>query len=162
MILTDLNQYELKTKLDIGVEKNFNIEQDEYCFNLELVGKSANLLINSKEQIFCEKLKSLLKLGLRSTRYKDLFDFYYLINETKLDNEKLYKYINVLIFEDENMRENNIIDIINRLNMTLNSLRFQNNLNDPKVNWLDISIQTAIDNVLEFLSDLETVSCQID
>ena len=85
----------LKTKLDIGVHKHFDIEQDEYCFDLAVINRNANLLINSKEQIFVEKIKSLLKLGFRSTRYKDLFDFYYLINETKLNKKKL---INCLIY----------------------------------------------------------------
>ena len=31
-------------------------------------------VVNSKEQIFVEKLKSLLKLGVVSTRYKDVYD----------------------------------------------------------------------------------------
>ena len=77
--LSDEHQNKLKTKLDIGVHKQFDIEQDEYCFDLGIINKNANLLINSKEQIFVEKIKSLLKLGFRSTRYKDLFDFYYCV-----------------------------------------------------------------------------------
>ena len=46
-----------------------------------------------------EKLKSLLRLGARSTRYKDLFDFYYLINNCEMELvymfrvEKFYKFI---------------------------------------------------------------------
>ena len=66
-----------------------DIKQDEYCFDLSIINQNANLLINSKEQIFVEKIKSLLKLGFRSTRYKDLFDFYYLINRT--DMSKIQK-----------------------------------------------------------------------
>ena len=34
--------------------------------------------INSKEQMFTEKLRSLLKFGPNSTRYKDIFDMVYL------------------------------------------------------------------------------------
>lgn len=47
----------------------------------------ASLLINSKEQIFTEKLKSLLRFGPLSTRYKDIFDLCYLsdyINKGRL------------------------------------------------------------------------------
>lgn len=55
-------------------------------------------LINSKEQIFVEKLKSLLKFGITSTRFKDIFDFYYLINNENLNKVKLIKYIDILIF----------------------------------------------------------------
>lgn len=155
--LEDENKFRLEMKLDIGVNKLFEIEQEEYCFNFDIVGKNANLLINSKEQIFTEKLKSLLKLGARSTRYKDLFDFYYLINDAGLSKEKLYNCIKVLIFNDETMKEKNINDIIVRLQLTLNSDIYKNNLSSPKVNWLNISIDNAIANVIEYLKNLETI-----
>lgn len=144
----------LKTKLDIGVHKQFDIEQDEYCFDLAVINKNANLLINSKEQIFVEKIKSLLKLGFRSTRYKDLFDFYYLINETKLDKKKLIKCFKILIFKDETMREENIDDIANRLQMTFNSSAYRNNLSNPKNNWLEITVDDAISSVLAYIKEL--------
>lgn len=144
----------INTKLDIGVHKLFEIVQDEYCFDLNLMNKKVNLLINSKEQIFTEKLKSLLKLGFRSTRYKDIFDFYYLINEVGLDNQKLIKTIRTLILNDNNMKENSISDIVKRLETTLKSPRYMNNLNNPSVNWLDIKAIDAINSVLEYLEKL--------
>lgn len=144
----------INTKLDIGVHKLFELEQDEYCFDLSLINKKVNLLINSKEQIFVEKLKSLLKMGIRSTRYKDLFDFYYLINIAGLDKEKLFKNIEILIFNDATMREKSISDIFNRLSSILKSKRYLNNLNNPVVNWLDIPINDAIEKVLNYIEEL--------
>ena len=144
----------INTKLDIGVHKLFELEQEEYCFDLSLINKEVNLLINSKEQIFVEKLKSLLKLGFISTRYKDIFDFYYLINNSKLNKDKLLKNIDILIFNDDKMRENNIDDILNRLNNTLKSKRYINHLNDPVVNWLDIPIEDAINSLLKYIEEL--------
>ena len=144
----------LKTKLDIGVHKLLDIKQDEYCFDLSIINKNANLLINSKEQIFVEKIKSLLKLGFRSTRYKDLFDFYYLINKTELDKEKLMNCFNILIFKDETMRENNIKDVVNRLQMTFNSNAYRNHLSNPKNNWLDITVDDSIISVLKYIKNL--------
>ena len=144
----------LKTKLDIGVHKLLDIKQDEYCFDLSIINKNANLLINSKEQIFVEKIKSLLKLGFRSTRYKDLFDFYYLINKTEIDKEKLMNCFNILIFKDETMRENNIKDVVNRLQMTFNSNAYRNHLSNPKNNWLDITVDDAIMSVLKYIKSL--------
>lgn len=144
----------IKTKLDIGVHKLLDIKQDEYCFDLSIINKNANLLINSKEQIFVEKIKSLLKLGFRSTRYKDLFDFYYLINKTELDKEKLMNCFNILIFKDETMRENNIKDVVNRLQMTFNSNAYRNHLSNPKNNWLDITVDDAIMSVLKYIKSL--------
>ena len=152
--LFDKDGNKLKTKLDIGVHKLLDIKQDEYCFDLSIINKNANLLINSKEQIFVEKIKSLLKLGFRSTRYKDLFDFYYLINRTELDKEKLMNCFNILIFKDETMRENNIEDVVNRLQMTFNSNAYRNHLSNPKNNWLDITVDDAIINVLKYIKSL--------
>lgn len=155
IILSDKVGNQIKTKLDIGVHKLFDIDQDEYCFVFDVINKNANLLINSKEQIFVEKIKSLLKLGFRSTRYKDLFDFYYLINIAKMDKDKLMNCFNVLVFNDTSMRKNNVKGIISRLELTFNSKAYRNNLTDPKINWLDLDIDTAIKSVLNYLEALE-------
>ena len=61
------------------------------------------------QEIFTEKLKSLLKFGFVSTRYKDIFDFYYLINNESLSKDKLLKCFDTFIFSDETMKENNFI-----------------------------------------------------
>lgn len=159
--LIDISNNSLNTKLDIGVHKLFEIEQDEYCFNFDIAKENANLLINSKEQIFTEKLKSLLKLGVASTRYKDVFDFYYLINIAKLDNEKLKNCFDILIFNDEKMRENNIQDILKRLEMILNIKAYRDKLNDPKVNWLDISLSEVIESVLKYIENLDSITSYV-
>ena len=144
----------LENKLDLGVHKQFDIKQDEYCFNINFMSDSVCLLINSKEQIFTEKLKSLLKLGFRSSRYKDLFDFYYLINETTLDKNRLLKCFSILIFDDNTMKENNISDILNRLKTIFSSMIYKNNLKNPKNNWLGVEIDTAIDSLLVYIEEL--------
>ena len=152
--LYDEQGNKLRTKLDIGVHKLLDIKQDEYCFDLSIINKNANLLINSKEQIFVEKIKSLLKLGFRSTRYKDLFDFYYLINKTNLSKKKLMNCFDILVFKDETMREKNLKDIANRLQMTFNSNTYRSNLSNPKNNWLEITIDDAIESVLKYIKEL--------
>lgn len=155
--ISDNFNNDLETKLDIGIHKLFEIKQEDYYFNLDALDESVSLLINSKEQIFTEKLKSLLKLGAKSTRYKDIFDFYYLINNCNLDNKKLLKSFNIYIYNDENMRENNIYDIYDRISKILKSNIYKNNLNDPKVNWLDISIDEAINDVLSYIEELKGI-----
>lgn len=150
----DNAKYTIRTKLDIGVHKLFELEQDEYCFNLEAINDSVNLLINSCEQIFTEKLKSLLKFGFRSTRYKDLFDFYYLITNNKLHEEKLIYTFNIIIFSDSSMKGKTIDDILLRLKKIFNSKIYRSNLTNPKVNWLDITIEEAMDKVLNYISNL--------
>ena len=69
---------EIESKVDLGVHKHMDIEQIEYCFDIANDEDGASLLINSPEQMFTEKLRSLLKFGRFSTRYKDIFDMYYL------------------------------------------------------------------------------------
>lgn len=159
--LIDEFNYTIDAKLDIGVHKLFELEQDDYCFNLDALGEGIGLLINSPEQIFTEKLKSLLKLGFRSTRYKDLFDFYYLIDNNKLDENKLLKAFKVIIFDDETMREETIGNIILRLESIFNSKIYRSNLTNPKVNWLDISIDDAITKVLDYIYELDKVAVAV-
>ena len=152
--LADKNKYSISSKLDIGIHKYFDIEQDEYYFDFSIINESISLLINSKEQIIVEKLKSLLKFGITSTRFKDIFDFYYLINNENINKDKLIKYIDILIFKDENMRENTIEDISKRLTSILNNSRFQSRIDTANNNWLEIPITNVISNVLEFFSGL--------
>lgn len=157
--ISDVNNYEIDTKLDIGAHKLFELEQDDYYFNLDAMEDGVSLLINSPEQIFTEKLKSLLKLGFRSTRYKDLFDFYYLINYDKLDRKKLLKSFQVIIFDDNTMFEETLKNIYSRLNSIFKSNAYKRNLTNPKNNWLDIPINDAIEKVLNYIEELskETV-----
>ena len=154
--LVDTNNYNIDTKLDIGVHKLFELEQDDYYFNLDAIEDGVSLLINSPEQIFTEKLKSLLKLGFRSTRYKDLFDFYYLINNDKLDRKKLLKVFQVIIFDDNNMFEETVADIYSRLESIFNSNIYKRNLSDPKNNWLDIPVNVVIESVLKYIEELSS------
>lgn len=157
VILKDNNNFSVSAKLDIGVHKNFDIKQDEYCFNLDAINESATLVINSKEQMICEKLKSLLRFGIRTTRYKDIFDIYYLINKTDINKDNLLNIMNILIIEDTVMRENNIHDIIKNLNHILNNNVFKQSLSDARNNWLDIPIDQVINNVIDYFESMETV-----
>lgn len=156
--LTDKNKYSISSKLDIGVHKYFNIEQDEYYFDFNIIEQSISLLINSKEQIIVEKLKSLLKFGITSTRFKDIFDFYYLINNEDLNKDKLIKYIDILIFQDENMREKELTEIHTRLTNILNNSRFQLRLSTADNNWLEIPIKDVTSNILEYFGGLVKVT----
>lgn len=157
IILKDKNNFNVTAKLDIGVHKNFDIKQDEYCFNLEAINESATLIINSKEQIICEKLKSLLRFGVRTTRYKDIFDIYYLINNTNINKNNLLEIMHTLIINDTTMRENSIADITKNLNITLNNNTFKQSLSDARNNWLNISIEEVINNVIYYFKFMETV-----
>ena len=68
----------VRSKIDIGVHKHFEIKQEEYCFDVCMDENGVCLLKNSAEQSFVEKLRSLLIFGANSRRYKDIYDLFYL------------------------------------------------------------------------------------
>lgn len=90
-----------KTKMDIGVHKELEITQEEFCFDIYNREDNVCLLMNSKEQIFAEKLRALVKFGSFSVRVKDLYDIYYLCDYVTL--EGLYKCVNTYILNDITM-----------------------------------------------------------
>ena len=145
------------TKLDVGVHKDIDIEQDELCFDLGIDSNSVTLLANSKEQICVEKIKSLLKFGITSTRYKDIFDIYYLINKSDFDKRRFLNYLDKLIFRNELIEESNITELQNNLKYTLSNKRFKSMVNMAKNNWLELSIDDTVNSILDFISSLELV-----
>lgn len=139
----------IESKIDLGVHKDLTIDQEEYCFDLCLDDIGASLLMNSKEQMFTEKLRSLLKFGSFSSRYKDIFDMYYLSNQ--LDIEKLLNCFDHYIFLDSNMKENN--DIIRRINSTFNNKGYVNRLNTSRRNWLEQDTNIVLEGLITFLEE---------
>ena len=55
------------------------------------------------------------------------------------------------------MKENNISDVISRLNQILSSKRYLTMLKDPKVNWLNIQTQEVVSNVLKYFNNLNII-----
>ena len=157
VILKDKYGESIRTKLDIGVHKYFDIVQDEYLFDFNILGDSVSLLINSNEQIIVEKLKSLLKFGITSTRFKDIFDFYYLINNQEVDRKKLLSYIELLIYKDETIKQNNYDELMKRLTSVLNSKQYKSRLNHANSNWLEIPVDKVIKNVLKYFNSLKDI-----
>ena len=99
----------------------------------------------------------MLRFGIRTTRYKDIFDIYYLINKTDINKEKLLNAMDLLIISDKTMRENSINDVISNLNIVLNNNIFKHNLYDVKNNWLELSVDEVINNILKYFKYFETV-----
>ena len=153
VVITDSKGHSLKSKMDLGVHKNIQIEQEEYCFDIACYDGSATLLINSKEQMFTEKLRSLLKFGPNSTRYKDIFDMFYLTG--KVDIKKLLQCLDTFVISDPGMKENDMNAVVRRITRTFSSKRYIDRLTYSKKNWIgeDIPIITA--SLLEFLKSLD-------
>ena len=143
----------LKTKMDLGVHKNIQIEQEEFCFDVCHDDDGVNLLMNSKEQIFAEKLRALVKFGTFSGRVKDVFDLCYLSDYT--DSEKLMKCIQTYILDDEEMFENNMGDIQRRVDKIFQDNDFRKTVeNSGRDNWLRVKTTVAFDKIRGGLSKL--------
>ncbi len=114
--------------------------------------EGVSLLINSYEQMFTEKLRSILKFGEFSTRYKDIFDMYYLTDY--LDSTKLKECINIFILDDSGMREETLKDVIVRFSNGTSDEEYLRNLNNSDKNWLNIDSSEAIEGIKETLNGL--------
>lgn len=151
--INDKHGNHINSKIDLGVHVNHDIRQDSYCFDVCLDDHGASLLINSKEQIFAEKLKSLLRFGPLSTRYKDIFDMCYLCDI--VEPERLKMYIDTYILADDKMRENDLMAIRLRMKRTFEGRTFRNRIEKAKkTNWLDISIDNAFKKLFDFIETL--------
>ena len=147
--ITDTEGNQLNSKIDFGVHKYLEIEQDEYCFGVCFDEEGAALLINSREQMFAEKIKSLLKFGTYSTRYKDIFDLCYLARGVRKD--KLQQCLDIYIFKDANMLEKDMNDIRRRLGDIFENKKYLRRVMDSRKNWLEIDIDDAIAEIFKAL-----------
>lgn len=142
-----------RSKIDLGVHKNLQINQEEYCFDVCMDDDGASLMINSKEQIFAEKLRALVKLGTFSGRVKDIFDLCYL--SEFMDAEALMKCLHTFILDDPEMRENNLQAIIQRVNKVFSDKDFCHAVETSRRdNWLGIRASVAFERILSLLKSL--------
>ena len=137
------------SKIDLGVHKHLEIEQEEYCFDIAFDNEGASLLANTREQMFSEKLRSLLKLGSFSTRYKDVYDMYYQCG--KMNEEKLLQCLHTFIFDDLGMRENDMNAIVKRMENVFGDKAYVKRVDISDKRWLDDDIQKIIDEILNYL-----------
>jgi predicted nucleotidyltransferase component of viral defense system len=139
----------LTSKMDIGVHKDLDIEQEEYCFDICFDEDSASVLINSKAQMITEKLKSMLRFGTRSTRYKDVFDICYLSD--MVDMEQLRQCLHRYIFGDTTLGVSDIEEIRKRAERIFTSSTYKRQVERSRKNWLDLSVDEVLKKSLEFI-----------
>ena len=141
------------TKIDIGVHTRTEVEQSDRSFKIVVDDSAVSLLVNPNEQIFVEKLKSLLRFGSASTRFKDIFDMYYLSSRTRRD--VIGKLLKDYIFDDDKMRENTTPDIAARLGRIFRNKTFLRSLSKPVNAWLDVPAEEATAGIIAFISSME-------
>lgn len=150
--LTDETGFSIETKIDLGVHTRLDVEQTERIFKVVVDDNRFSLLVNPNEQILVEKLKSLLRFGSATTRFKDIFDIYYLSQRVRRAAVK--KLMKVYIFDDAMMRENGVPDILNRLGRIFGNKAFMRSLARPVNAWLDVPAEKATADITTFISSL--------
>ena len=110
---------------------------------------SVSVLINSNEQMVTEKLKSLMRFGTRSTRYKDVFDICYLSD--LVDMQKLTFCIQMYIYTDTTIEVNDADEIKKRAERIFTSSTYKKRVERSKKNWLDLSVEEVLKKDLDFL-----------
>ena len=150
--LTDTEETTISLKMDIGVHNDLSIEQDEYAFDVGFQDDAISLLINSPAQMITEKLKSMLRFGIRNTRFKDIFDICYLSERVKPD--QLSDCIKKYIFADPSLHVYSTNDITARIERMFNNPGYLAELKKSGKNWLDISDEEAMEKDLEFIRNI--------
>ena len=150
--IRDSSGHELESKIDLGVHTKLDVTQEEYCFDISFDNGSVSLLVNSNEQMLVEKLRSLLKFGALSTRYKDLFDIYYLSQH--VDYKKMHVCLDSYIFNDQQMRECNVADVVKRMRNIFSDKLYIGRLSASGKNWTGENVVTITNSIEAFLETL--------
>ena len=103
--------------------------------------------------MFAEKLRSLLKFGTFSTRYKDIYDMYYQCG--KMDEEKLRSCLHTFIFDDSGMRENDMAAILRKLKFVFHDNTYKDRVDKSDKKWLDTDIDEVFDGIMEYLNGIK-------
>lgn len=142
----------IRLKLDIGVHTHSEIEQIDFSFSLADGMSSAELFANPNEQIFAEKLLSLLRHRRLSRRPKDIFDLCYLCDI--VDVPKLRVCLDSLIYSNQRIHPTNKDEIIAVLKDVFASRQFMRRLASARANWLQIEPDRATAAIIRFLETL--------
>ena len=153
LLLKDSTDSTLKIKLDIGVHTYSAIEQERVVFTFDNDNKSVTIKVNPCEQVFAEKLLSLARLGAISTRYKDIYDLYYLVTNNLVDISKTRKILD-LFFESSKRKPNDIFELRNSIEDTLNNSNFAKEAMEPASKWIDVDYVNLKKVIVAFIQKL--------
>lgn len=151
-IIRDKENNSMNIKFDIGVNKYTKINQEKFVFCF--IGRKEKILLlgNSTEQIFVEKTIAIAKFGPATTRYKDVYDIYYLIIHG-LDNKKLVTIYNQYF---KNIQfPKNLYDLENSIKETFENKHFINEISKTTNRWLDVNFDEIRNTIISFISKLE-------
>ena len=146
--ITDRADGFLRLKLDIGVHKHLEIKQTKLLFMME-TGEKVSLLVNSPEQVFAEKCLSLGRLGPISTRYKDVYDLYYLVS-VGIDPKMVHSILCTFI-KNAKRPPYDLRRLKNNVFKAFDDPKFSLEAQSVKNRWLDVDYQEIVESLKSFL-----------
>lgn len=153
LAIKDIEGTQLETKLDIGVHTHHLIEQQKIVFCFDNDENTISVNANSYEQLFAEKLLSLGRFGPFSTRYKDIYDLYYLVVNNCVDAKKV-SYILKVFLSSSNREPKDLDKLINVVLDTFDNQDFAKDVSKPTSKWINVDYQTAVSTIKSFILKL--------
>lgn len=153
LIIKDQTNAQLRIKLDIGVHTYTAIEQEKVLFSFERTDKEIMLKVNPCEQIFAEKVLSLARLGVLSTRYKDIYDIYYIISNNMLNVETVRKTLN-LYFDNAKRKPKNIYELQDSISYVLSDANYSREASKPAFKWIDAEYSSVAKTIIDYINKL--------
>ena len=139
----------IRFKMDIGIHTLLAIEQKECCFYFD-DDEEVTLKVNPPEQMVAEKIYSLAMHGAFSTRFKDVFDIYYLVNKNMVD-KKICKMCLELLAIKQAHGIKTIEDICEKVSLAFEDKQYIDNIKTSRDKWIDVDYKVAFDAILDFL-----------
>lgn len=128
----------------------------EYQYNSIFEDKKINIMAYTVETVIAEKFNSVISRNIISTRAKDFYDVYMLMNENNINNENLIKAIKNT-FNNRNTEYN-----INRFKEIIELLKESNSLKQVYFNYQNkleytkkVSFEDTIDAIIKIVNILE-------
>lgn len=150
--LIDLDNVRINNaKIDIGVHTKLSIVQDQLVFNIDSTGDTIKLLANTNEQIIGEKICSLIKHTIASTRFKDIYDIYFLIKNKDTSSVKLADFFNSVLPVGKAKDINDVCDIVEKV---LSDDSFSKEASKIDYNWTDVEYQQVKKTIIDYLYNL--------
>ena len=128
----------------------------EYQYNSIFEDKKINIMAYTVETVIAEKFNSIISRNITSTRAKDFYDVYMLMNENNINNENLIRAIKNT-FNNRNTEYN-----INKFKEIIELLKESNSLKQVYFNYQNkleytkkVSFEDTIDAIIKIVNILE-------
>ena len=154
LLFEDLSNDSMSLVLDIGVHTCLDIQQNQLMFVIEPSKTKLKVFVNPPEKLVVEKTMAIVKRGILSSRMKDIFDIYFIINKGLVDRSRLINTFNTII-KRKNLKPDNLKDYLEQYVSTLATNEIKDKLRRSD-NWLDVEVDVIVETLVIYFSSLNS------